>query len=466
MFQSAPDISNLPDLTHPHELMQFGGQLLSTFLILTVLIGAFGIILAGLSFSLRREPLNSSSWTGKWLKRYDFLLRGLQHSLVILLILVFGFFLCSTLANRYHHWEQAKVAKIAQSVAGERIEQPAPQVRYQIEETYTYKNYIDGKYVDVQEKRKVDRFMALAGSQIEVKINQTQDPASDRALYRVDFTADYKVVNRLNEPQQFFLEMRPPYGYSLLQNFRVERDGQRLEAINPGDFGFPFKLDPGQEANFQVAYQAQGASRWVYNANGQLLSNFRLTTVANFPQADFASGIIPTETAIEGPATRYTWVFQDNVSVQNPFGVFTATNRVRNTGILPRLLLLAPALFLWWLILLYLSVPMQIKDVAIASGVFFACLLTLTYLSRSFNPALTWTLISLILLVLAWGLGTNRHQAWGAIVATLAGAILPVFGLLVPYSGLTLSVAALLSVTWLSVLHWFGGYKLPNSAKS
>lgn len=40
------------------------------------------------------------------------------------------------------------------------------------------------------------------------------------------------------------------------------------------------------------------------------------------------------------------------------------------------------------------------------------------------------------------------------------GAVLPVFGLLVPFSGLTLSVAGLLSVIWLAVRHWYGWYTL------
>ncbi len=55
-------------------------------------------------------------------------------------------------------------------------------------------------------------------------------------------------------------------------------------------------LSPGETVNFQVNYQAQGAPSWISNANNQLLSNFRLIALANFPKADFASGIIPTET--------------------------------------------------------------------------------------------------------------------------------------------------------------------------
>ncbi|MGV2391057.1 MAG UNVERIFIED_CONTAM: hypothetical protein LVR29_31505 [Microcystis novacekii LVE1205-3] len=70
---------------------------------------------------------------------------------------------------------------------------------------------------------------------------------------------------------------------------------------------------------------------------------------------------------------QFTWIFDENVSVRNPFGVFTATKPIGKTGIMPRLLLLAPALFLWWILLLYLSLPMSLKNLAFTGGIL--CLL-------------------------------------------------------------------------------------------
>lgn len=460
MFQTAQGIPNLPDLTHPNELIQFGNQILKASFQLGILIAILGIAIALLSFALRSKEPEHSIFIGEWVIRYSRLLRGLQHFVLILILMVGGFFFSSTLSNRYHHWEQARVAKVADSVAGDRLEQQAPEVRYEIEQPYTYDTQVDGKIVRVQATQKVNRLMALSGSQIDVRLNQTTDPSTTRTIYQAIFAAEYQVVNKLNEAEEFFFEIRPPYGYKLLQNFKVERDGTRLVPINPGDYGFPLRLEPGEETRFKVTYQAQGGPRWVYNANGQLLSNFRLTTLADFPKADFASGVVPTESKVEGRGTRFTWVFDDNVSVLNPFGVFTSTGPVRNTGILPRLLLLAPALFIWWLALLYLSVPMSLKDVAIAAGVFFASLLTLTYLSRLIDAKIAWMLISLILLAMVWGLGKTRQARFAAIAATIAGGVMPVFGLLVPYSGITLSLAGLLSGAWMAVRHWYGGYQV------
>jgi hypothetical protein len=110
--------------------------------------------------------------------------------------------------------------------------------------------------------------------------------------------------------------------------------------------------------------------------------------------------------------------------------------------------------------LLYLSLPVNLKNIVIAGGIFFACLLSLTYLGRTINPQLAWTLISFVLLVLVWGLGSNKRASLAAVICTIAGAVLPVFALLVPFTGLTLCLAGLLSVIWLAIINWYGFYRL------
>lgn len=390
MSAIAQGIPGLPDLTHPDELIKFGTQLLQGSLLFVFLIVALGVAIALISFSLRRNTSEQAVFFGEWSIRYSQLLKGLQHLALILILVVTGFFLTSTLSNRYHHWEQAKVAQVAESVAGDKLEQIAPQVRYIIEEPYSYTTQVNGKIVKVTDKQKVTRYLNLASSNIQVKIDQSVNVQNRSAIYNTDYTADYKIVNSLSDVNSFFFEAPPPYGYSLLSSYQVEKDGTRLKQINPGDYGFPFRLEPGQETTIKVSYQAQGGPRWVYNATNQLLSQFRLTTIANFRNADFASGIVPHEIKNDGDSTQFTWIFDENVSVRNPFGVFTATKPIGKTGIIPRLLLLAPALFLWWILLLYLSLPMSLKNLAIAAGIFFACLLTLTYMARVMNAEIAW----------------------------------------------------------------------------
>ncbi|MBD2196220.1 MULTISPECIES: hypothetical protein [Calothrix] len=455
MNPSAQGIPGLPDLTHPQELIQFGTQALKGSLLIVFLVIALGIAIALISFSLRRHPTAQTVFFNEWAINYAQILKGLQHLALIIILLIPGFFLCSTLSNRYHHWEQARVAQVAETVAGDKLEQTAPQIRYVVKEPYSYTTTVKDKIVKVNDTQQVNRYLTLAGSQIQVKLNQDVDVKGRSSIYKVDYTAEYKVNNPLTDINSFFFEAPPPNGYSLLARYKVERDGTQLPQKNPGDYGFPFRLEPGAETTLKVTYQAQGGPRWVYNASGQLLSKFRLTTIADFSPVDFASGIAPNNKKTEKGSTAFTWIFDDNVSVKNPFGVFTNTEPVRNTGIIPRLLLLAPAVFIWWIILLYLSLPMSLKNVAIAAGIFFACILTLTYLGRLISPVLVWTMISLILLSLMWGLGGNRRASLAAILCTIAGSVIPVLGLLVPYSGLTLSLAGLLSAVWLAVRHWY-----------
>ncbi len=459
MFVSAQGIPGVPDLTHPVELVHLGSQILKASVLLVFLVIALGIAIALLSFSLRRLPKEQSLFIGEWAIRYSELLRGFQHLALVLILLVVGFFLCSTLSNRYHYWEQAKIAQVALLVAGDKLEQSAPQVRYIVKEPYTTTTQLNGKIVKINETRDVNRYLTLAGSQIQVKLDQIPDVQGRSATYLVDYTADYKVVNQLENINNFIFEVQPPNGYSLLESYKVERAGTRLQQTNPGDYNFAFPLQPREETSFRVTYKAQGGPRWVYSAQGQLLSNFRLIAIANFRGANFASGIRPKYIKFDKKSTQFTWIY-DNVSVKNPFGVYTSTDPIRNTGIIPRLLLLAPALFLWWILLLYLSIPMSLKNVAIAGGIFFACLLTLTYLARIMLPEFAWTMISLILLALSWGLGANLRASLAAFICAIAGAVLPVFGLLVSFSGLTLSLAGLLSAVWLAVIHLYGWYKL------
>lgn len=452
---SAQGIPNLPDLTQPKQLIDLGQAIWQNTgkfgLLILLMGGGIGLI----NFSLKWGGNSLSDRLDEWFNQFHQILRIFFHFILILLLVIMGFFLCGTLSARYHFWEQARIEKIAKSVSGERLEQRAPQVRYLVKEPYTYDTQVDGKIVRVKSTQEITRYLNLAGSQINVKLDQTIDPSTEKAIYQVEFTADYQVINQLEETDSFIFEIPQPWGYKLLQNFQVEQDGKRLTPVNPGTYDFPFTLEPGGETRFKVTYKTQGGARWVYNPEGQLLSNFRLTTFANFPNADFASGIIPTESKVEGKGTRFTWVFQDNVSVLNPFGVFTSLGKIHPTGIIPRLLILAPILLLWWLGLLYFSISLNLKDILILGGLFFAYLLSLTYLSRSLDMILAWSIVSLILLILVGGLGTTKRAKLAVEIATLAGGILPVLGLLIPTSGITLSLAGFLSILWLVIRHWY-----------
>ncbi|MGL5195389.1 MAG: hypothetical protein ACRC8Y_17545, partial [Chroococcales cyanobacterium] len=133
MYPTVQGIPALPDLTHPDQLMQFGERVLSVSVSLGIFLVVFGLAIAAIKWTYR-QPESPFPLLEDWVGGYLVLLQKLPHFILILAFLSGGFFLSSTLANRYHHWEQSRVQDIAASVSGERLEQPSPRVRYEIEE--------------------------------------------------------------------------------------------------------------------------------------------------------------------------------------------------------------------------------------------------------------------------------------------------------------------------------------------
>jgi hypothetical protein len=160
-----------------------------------------------------------------------------------------------------------------------------------------------------------------------------------------------------------------------------------------------------------------------------------------------------------------TWVFGDNASVDRPFGAGTTVVVDRQAGILPGLLSIAPALWLWWLALLLMAMPLGLRDMTASAGVFFALMAALTYGSRLIRtdyvlPYLTsqtlWLGMTALVMVLGISLARQRQVAANVALAALVGLVLPVFGLLGQYRGPIIGMAALMSIGWLATPRWYG----------
>ncbi|MGV2391058.1 MAG UNVERIFIED_CONTAM: hypothetical protein LVR29_31510 [Microcystis novacekii LVE1205-3] len=95
-------------------------------------------------------------------------------------------------------------------------------MRYIVEGPHSYTTQVNGKVVKVTDKQKVTRYLNVAGSNIQVKIDQSVNVQSRSAIYLIDYTADYKIVNSLSDVNSFFFEAPPPLGYSLLSSYKVE----------------------------------------------------------------------------------------------------------------------------------------------------------------------------------------------------------------------------------------------------
>jgi hypothetical protein len=466
---SLSGIPGLPDLTQPQQLVLIARSLPIGIAVFLLVVIGLGIAIALLNFSLKPQQESSTVVVGSWIVRYTQLLQILQHAAVVLTVLTISSLLCFTLANRYHFWEYSRFARSA--ITAPQLEQLSPQIRYTVKEPYNYMTEAEGKSAKVRDERDITKVLPVNSSNIQVKISKILVQNAERYLYSVNFLGEYEVKNTIPGTEKFIATIAPPAGFSLLENFVVEQDGQKLARNNSGSYEFPLQIASNGTGQLRVLYQAQGTPRWLYKTKGELLSNFNLSIDSNFKNLDVLNGLLPSRTEKRPDGKTISWTFSDGASVPYSFGAGITVSPASQSGLLPRLLIATPAIWLWWLFLLYLSIPLRIKDIAISAGVAISSILMLVYTSRLvrteftnfyITPEITWLTFSLLLLSLAWGLGKSWRSSLAAIVCTITGLILPVLAFLNNYNGLTLSIAALLSVIWLVVCNWHEWYPLES----
>jgi hypothetical protein len=453
----------LPDFTQPEYLDRIASQLPLSIAIFALLAIGLTAAMALLNFSLQ-NPAADHVALGDWTIRSTKLIRGLQQLLLVAMLLLAGFGLCSTLANNQRNWEQARLIKTTPPTADEFVQQSSPQISYVIQEPYVYTTQLEGKLVKVEDKKEVTRQSSVSASNLLISIAPAPTKSGDGNNYLIDFNGDYQITNSIPTTDKFVFQINPPTGSLLLQNFGVEQDGKKLARTNPGDYRFPIQIAPGKVSKLHVTYRTQGSPQWVYSAKDGSLVNFKMAISTKVPRLNFINGIAPTKVSSSGDRQVFSWAFDKNASVQKPFGVTVSAPVAAQTGLLPQLLLLAPGILLWWLLLLCLSIPIRLQNIAITGFVFFAGMFALTYFSRLTNPMYVWSGISVGLLLLVWGLGRNNWRvSLAAIICTILGLILPVYGFLLSSRGVSLSIAALLSVIWLAARNWYGWYQLNPS---
>lgn len=456
--------AGLADFTQPQYLDRVTNQLPLSIAIFVVLAIGLTAALALYNFSLR-TALGNNVVVGDWTIHSTQLVRGLQQLLLIALMLLLGFGLCSTLAARQQRWEQSRVANKNIPAATEFIQQSSPQVTYANLEPYTYTTQLDGKLVKVEDKKAVTRQSSVSSSNLLVSIAPARINAGEGNNHLIDFSGDYQITNSVNTTDKFVFQISPPKGYALLQNFSIEQDGKKLTRTNPNDYRFPLRIAPGSISKLRVTYRVQGSPQWVYSAKDGSLSNFRMAISTKIPRLNAISGVVPTKISRNGDRRVFSWAFNRNASVRKPFGVSVTPPVIEQAGKLPLLLLLAPAIFLWWLLLLCFSLPMQLQNIAISGCVFFASMFSLTYFSRSVDPLYIWSWITIGLLCLVWGLGRgNWRISLVAVICTILGVVFPVYSCLMGSRGVLLSITALLSVIWLVARNWYGWYPLTPTA--
>jgi hypothetical protein len=473
-------IPGVPDVTQPSGSASiFGDRLnwvvngapLGILLFCFILIG-LGLALALINFSIKPQQESSMVAMGNWIVRYSDLIRSLRHVAVVFAILIIGTLLCSTVANRYHLWEQNTFPRAAATAT--QIEQIAPQVRYTIKEPYNYSENVNGKIVKIRDEKDLTRLLPINSSNIQVKINKSRVKSAEKWLYTTNFSGEYELRNITPASVDFLLTMAPPKGAYIVQNYAVEQEGRRISANSAGEYEYRIQIAPNSTTQLRTSYQAQGAPRWLYATKGELLSKFQLSIESNFNNISSASGLMPNRIEKRNPGKTFVWTLPDNAAIPYAIGASSPSSLPAQVGVIPKVILFAPAIWLWWLAMLYLSVPMRIKDILISFGVTGTSVLTLAYTMKLFKteftgvyatPEIVWPVVAILVLICAWGLGKNFRTSLAAVICTIAGMIIPILGMLTVYQGAILSLAALLSVMWLVVLNWYGWYKLEASPK-
>ncbi len=464
-------IPEIPDVTQPDRLsLIINGAPLGILVFCAILIG-LGVALALINFSIKPQQESSMVAMGDWIVRYSDLIRSLRHVAVVFAILVISALVCSTVANRYHIWEQSAFPRAA--ATAKQIEQISPQIRYTVKEPYNYSENVNGKVIKVRDEKDLTRLLPVNSSNIKVNINKSKVRSAERWIYTTNFLGEYEVRNITPGSVEFLLTMAPPKGAYIVQGYSVEQDGRRISANSAGEYDYRIQIAPNSTTQLKTSYQAQGAPRWLYATKGELLSKFQLAIETNFNNINSANGLIPSSIEKRNPGKTFTWVLPDNAAIPYPIGASAPNSLPAQVGVIPKVILFAPAIWLWWLIMLYLSVPMRIKDILISAGVAVTSILTLAYVMRLFKteitavhatPEIVWPVIAILLLASAWGLGKNFRTSLAAITCTISGMILPVLAMLTTYQESILSLAALLSVMWLVVMNWYGWYKLEGTA--
>ena len=458
--------TGLPDLTQPQYLNQIATELPLAIAIFTIIAITLGAGMALISFSQRNQPQSQTNMVfGDLTIQADRLVSILQHIVLVSVLMLSGFLFCSTLANRQNSWEATKITTNSPKVAEEIIQQTSPLVSYSTLEPYSYTTQLEGKLVKVQDNKDVTRTTTVSSSNLQVRIDPIQNKPEDRTSYSIDFKGEYQITNPITTTDKFTFQINPPSGYTLLQNFSVEQNGQKLVA-SPPENRYALKIAPNTIARIFVNYRAQGSPQWVYNAKETALSNFRMAISTEVPRINFISSVAPTKVETKGTQKTFNWIFERNASVQKPFGVAMSADAPPQTGALSLFLMLAPGIFLWWILLLYFSIPIDLKNVALAGFTFFISIFVFTYFSRLTNPLYVWGGVSFGLLCLVWGLGrSNWRASIAAVICTIAGVIIPVYGFSIGDRGLVISIAAIISIIWLAIRNWHGWYQLEPRTK-
>lgn len=435
-----------PDLTHPAEWLHAGALALQGGAWAIMAFGCLGLVLAALAFALRRgeapNPLDGV------VAGYSQILAAIPHAALAVGLVVASVAACGTLAKRAHHWEQNARADLLAAYPDYKMIQVAPIFGRSEEVVWTTKAIRDKKEVDVRQSR-VDWYTHhLAGTDVKARILRKPDPVdAKKERFGVAFDGTWQLVSPLSRPSKFYVDLPVTSNAGIVSDFSLYLDDKLLSPESDGAARYWFELPANGKGALHMKYNAEGVPRWVYDTVGAKLTAFTLAIEHDLANATYASGVAPTKADSWDHGDRITWAFPGNAAISEPLGLFTTAGKLPMAGILPRWLLLAPALLAGWLAVLAIAIRPTFRGYASAGVLFGAAVLVTAAGGRMMSPIWPWLLAGLSVAFLAAALSSDKPRE--AQLATLFALVVPGVALAMPYAGVGLAIAGTALATWL-----------------
>ena len=238
------------------------------------------------------------------------------------------------------------------------------------------------------------------------------------STYTVDFDANYRFVNPLDQPATLTVQYAFPAANTLYDNFKFEVNGVAVLPANDLSRGLnsTITLKPRETASVYVAYRSRGLDRWLYEFGQGItnVKNFKMIVTTNFKEFDFPQQTVAASTK-ESTANGWKlgWQFDSlvagfDVGVETPkklqpgalssqmsffapvsllffFAVLVIIGAVRGANLHPmHYFFLGAAFFAFHLLFAYLADHVAI-EIAFVTAAIVSLLLVVTYVGRMAN---------------------------------------------------------------------------------
>ncbi|HEY0765043.1 MAG TPA: inner membrane CreD family protein [Pyrinomonadaceae bacterium] len=179
----------------------------------------------------------------------------------------------------------------------------------------------NGKKIVKTEKEKVDTYLPLESSNIDVNLDlqHRQKGLLWYSTYKVAFSGVYGFRNTSDKEQRINFRLHFPTAQAIYDNLIFTVDGNAVPLENHENAATTaFNVAAGKTAQLAVSYSSQGLNEWRYSfgsADVEQVNNFSLRMKTNFKDIDFPDNTLsPSEKTETGSGWDLNWSYRSLVS--------------------------------------------------------------------------------------------------------------------------------------------------------